>query len=218
MKSWKEILVVLAVCALVVVGLKKQPQTVGPEDASPEYEPRLITKDHEPARFSLILVQLDRSPQLAQWCAREIASSTGAEVVHVLDLSSEGLLAASKDEGRNQYDADKIIEALTRLPRGDDQKVLALTEEDLFLSSVPEWRYCYGSHGQNAAVLSSVRMGGRFQEELFPSPRSQHRCRKMLFRYVLEMCYDLKRNSRPESLLYERVLGPRDLDAMNYEI
>jgi predicted Zn-dependent protease len=218
MKSWKEILIVLAVCALVVVGLNKTPESVGPEDTSAEYEPRLITKDHEPARSSLILVQLDTSPRLAEWCRREIASSTGAEVVEILDLSSEGLLASTKDEGRNQYDADKIIEALAGLPRGADQKILALTEEDLFLSSVPEWRYCYGSHGQNVAVLSSVRMGGRFQEELFPSPRSQHRCRKMLFRYVLEMCYDLNRNSRPESLLYERVLGPRDLDNMEYEI
>lgn len=218
MKSWKEILIVLAVCALVVVGLKTQPQTVGPEDTSPDYEPRQITEKYEPAEYSLVLVQLDQNPQLTEWCRKEISASTGVEVVQTLDLSQEGILTQARDDSRQQSDADLIIEALSKIPREPNTKLLAVTTEDLYLSSVPEWRFCYGSHGQNVAVLSSVRMGGRFQEELFPTPRAEHRCRKMLFRYVLEMCYGLERNSLPQSLLYQSVLGPRDLDAMNYEI
>ena len=218
MKSWKEILIVLAVCALVVVSLKSQPQTVGPEDTSPDYEPRQITEKYEPAEYSLVLVQLDQSPQLAEWCRKEVSASTGVQVVQILDLSQEGILAQARDDSRQQSDADQIIEVLSKIPREPNTKLLAVTTEDLYLSSVPEWRFCSGSHGQNVAVLSSVRMGGRFQEELFPTPRAEHRCRKMLFRYVLEMCYGLERNSRPQSLLYKSVLGPRDLDAMDYEI
>jgi predicted Zn-dependent protease len=224
MKSWKEFLIVLTICAVVVgFNLRSNSESEAESEIggfnTPEYEPVDLSKGLGPPKRDLVLVQLDEDPELVEWCKKEIAASTGAKVVEVVSLKDFPDGIDSYNEERQQDDAEVILRALSRDNTYADIAVLAVTSKDLYTSGKPEWRYCFGSHGANAtAVISSVRMGGRFQEGLFPTKRSKDRFRKLLLRYTLEMVYEVPRNSDPTSLLYNRVLAPRDLTMMEYRI
>ncbi len=216
MKSWKEFLAVLFVCA-VVVSLNLQ-ATKSSETKGPSPAPNL-TKSLGDPKYDLVLVQLDSDPQLVQWCQEEIEATTGVRVVRILRPTDSGESNPAFNPQRSQYEAEGLIGQLRDFKIEPSETVLAVTSKDLYLSSVPEWRYCFGTHAANrTAIISSVRMGARFQDSLFSNERAKDRFRKLLLRYVLEMAYQTPRNDNPSSLLYKSVLGPRDLDAMDYKI
>lgn len=224
MKSWKELAVVMAICAVVVAwNLKSTPEKDEETEiggfTTPEYVPVDLTKELGPAKRDIVLVQMDQSSELTEWCQKEIAAATGAKVVKIFPYDEITAPMESYDDTRSQDDAEIIIDELSSQFKGSDQAVLAVTSKDLYTSAKPEWRYCFGTHGPNhTAVISSVRMGARFQKSLFPTKRAEDRFRKLLLRYVLEMAYEVPRNDDPKSLLYSRVLAPRDLSAMEYRI
>lgn len=111
-------------------------------------------------------------------------------------------------KSRGQYDAEKI-----RLRVDKMQFVLAVTPCDLCTSQVPDWKYCFGARYDQGGIVSSARMGP------FPgeSPKTaQQRLRKMALRYLLEGAFGMARVDDPKSLLFRRVLGPADLDRMEF--
>jgi predicted Zn-dependent protease len=213
MKSWREFAIVLAVCALMAWWW--QPATQEAQPPTELTEPRDITQNLPAPQKELVLVYFQPEDQeLVEWSAQQIEAWTGATVAKITRLDD---LPASYDDGRTQYDADKLSGDLSSLTLQPNQVVLAITSVDTFLSSKPEWRYCFGTRGRNGAVLSSARMGPRFNGQL-PTVESKERYRKMLLRYVLELVYQVPRNDDPGSLLYRSVLAPRDLTTMEYRI
>jgi hypothetical protein len=224
MKSWREFALILAVCALVVTWSLRPSNEVDDKEelggiTTPDYHPVDLTKDLGEPKRDIILVNLDPDPELLAWCTVEIEAATGARVAQVISANDIGLGDEAYDETRHQDNAEIIIEKMSDYFSDSEHAALAVTSRDLYTSAKPEWRYCFGTHGSNrTAVISSVRMGGRFQDTLFPSKRAKDRFRKLLLRYVLEMAYDTPRNSDPKSLLYNRVLAPRDLSKMEYRI
>jgi hypothetical protein len=113
---------------------------------------------------------------------------------------------------RRQYDADVLGKSIP-VPAG--HYVLALTAADLYTSQIPDWRYCFGSRFASGGLVSQARMGP-FPGE--PSELAQSRRNKMVIRYILEGAYGLKRSQDPQSLLYSKILGPSDLDRMEFRI
>ena len=218
MKSWKEFVVVLAVCALVVA-YNLRPEAEESSEVEPAVEVVNVTEGMGEPKRELVLVQWDGDPELVQWCEAEIEAFTNVKIGNVFQRNSIPQADISFNQERRQFDADLLVDEASGVFGSKEGATLAVTRDDLYLSSKPEWRYCFGTHGpKQTAILSSVRMGGRFQEEIFPNAKAKDRFRKMLLRYVLEMTYDLPRNNDPKSLLYNRVLGPRDLDAMEYRV
>lgn len=111
---------------------------------------------------------------------------------------------------RQQYDAEKV-----RLRIDKGQFVLAITPCDLFTSQVPDWRYCFGARYDQGGIVSSARMGP------FPGESGSaalERLKKMALRYVLEGAYGMQRGDDPRSLLFRSVLGPADLDRMEFRL
>lgn len=122
------------------------------------------------------------------------------------------LPASALQQWRAQYEAERLQPAI---PSRAGQYWLAITQQDLFTSQVPQWRYCYGSQFEHSGVLSSARMGPFPGED---PALARTRLHKMVLRYVLEGAYAMKRVEDPKSLLFARILGPDDLDRMDFKI
>ncbi|MBI3924361.1 MAG: hypothetical protein HY319_02355 [Armatimonadetes bacterium] len=154
-------------------------------------------------RKALALVDLHTpgaDPGLAPWGAEKIQDYTGlaAEVLAPVPLPQDAW-----DAARGQYDAYRLLE---RLPPKPNTVVIGLTSMDTWTSDIPEWRYCYGAHDGDRAVVSLARTG--------VGPRGV----KMTLRYVLEKVYELPCKDDPKSLLHTTILGPDDLDRMEFRI
>lgn len=212
MKRTRELLLVVAICAISAL-LFRGGGLDGANRAS-GFGLDGFTDKLPAATRSVVLVQFGDDHRLLTWARRELEDLTRVEVRRVtLTLAS-----TTMDAQRRQLDADKILAALERVERGPNEVVIALTKQDIFLSSRPDWRYCFGSHGRYGSVLSSARMGKiRFDGEEDTAPQ-RNRLRKMLLRYTLESVFDMKRSDDPKSLLYRSILGPQDLDRMELKL
>lgn len=115
---------------------------------------------------------------------------------------------------RDQWDVEQVLDLL---PTYDGKVVLAIHNESLFNSSIPSWRYCFGTHRDRSGIISSYQMRER-PGEPFDNAQPRLRLNKMVLRYVLEMVYELPRVEDPRSLLHNSIMGPADLDRMEYRI
>jgi len=70
----------------------------------------------------------------------------------------------------------------------------------------------FGATGDRVSVISTYRM--RTGIGLFGDPRQQIRLRKMVTRYIGFSYFGLARSQDPQSVLYDNILGPMDLDVM----
>ena len=180
----------------------------------------LVTGELGKGKYRLVLVRLDQDAKLVQWSQEQIEEFTGAQVSRVVDISSEQMMSDCYNARRGQFDSDQISAFLDGMSHQPDERLLAVTRFDLYLSSKPKVLSSLGMDGDDFALLSSKKMGTNYHNSkaLFPSEVAEHRFRKMLLRSVLALSYELPRNGRPESLLYDRVWGLRDIDKMGYEI
>ena len=122
------------------------------------------------------------------------------------------LPVSALQQWRAQYEAERLQPVI---PSQVGHYWLAITQQDLFTSQVPQWRFCYGSQFEHSGVLSSARMGPFPGED---PALARSRLQKMVLRYVLEGAYAMRRVEDPKSLLYARILGPDDLDRMDFKI
>lgn len=126
---------------------------------------------------------------------------TGREAF--LDKSITLPRTAFKQE-RGQYDSEQLHSVI---PSAAGEYWLAVVKEDLYTSQIPDWRYCYGIQLHHGGVLSTARLV------------APERLQKMVLRYVLEGVYGLKRvDDDHGSLLYSRILGPDDVDRMEFRL
>ena len=103
---------------------------------------------------------------------------------------------------------------LIRDPR---TRVIAVTAQDMYIKRRESWRFALSlrSNENTIAVVSYARMdpanlGNTPDEELLRS-----RLRKMIFKNIGIMCYDLPVSQDPKSVLYGNVLSLGDLDYMS---
>ena len=113
------------------------------------------------------------------------------------------------DRDRHQWDADKMVE-LIDVPEG--AVAIAVFNDSLYTSGIPQWRYCFGLKRGHRAILSPANMAGT--NPLFTASRLN----KMTLRYVLEMAYEMPRKNDRKSLLHDSIMGPSDLDLMEIRI
>lgn len=119
------------------------------------------------------------------------------------------------DAARRQYVAERLIGVLHK-PAGDPRVVIGLTDEDMYWAAKPEWRYTFSIRSpQGFAVVSAARMDPR-ADGLFPDPGLRmRRLRKMVLKNIGVLAYGRAPSGNPRSALYDRILGPDDLDYMS---
>ena len=89
--------------------------------------------------------------------------------------------------------------------------VIGFTAEDLRIEARPDWGWAFGWRDGSLAVLSSSRMQPRLP---VPGGLEATRLRKMTTKYIGVLYFGLSESGDPRSVLYGRILGVSDLDAM----
>ena len=138
MKSWKELLLVLACCAALVVYFKPRltptpPPTQATEE-TPSNQSVLVTGELGKGKYRLVLVRLDQDAKLVQWSQEQIEEFTGAQVSRVVDISSEQMMSDCYNARRGQFDSDQISAFLDGMSHQPHERLLAVTRFDLYLS------------------------------------------------------------------------------------
>jgi predicted Zn-dependent protease len=139
--------------------------------------------------------------------------------VNVVIKGSLALPKSAFDKERNQYSGTDLTAAIGKNSSHKGKWVVAFTAEDLFSSTKPEWRYCFSQYGGsrgNHAVFSDFRM----RPENYGGPADpalvQARLEKMVLSFVGRYMLGKPSGKDPTSLLYQPILGPNDLDKMEY--
>ena len=140
MKSWKEFVVVLAVCALVVA-YNLRPEAEESSEVEPAVEVVNVTEGMGEPKRELVLVQWDGDPELVQWCEAEIEAFTNVKIGNVFQRNSIPQADISFNQERRQFDADLLVDEASGVFGSKEGATLAVTRDDLYLSSKPEWRY-----------------------------------------------------------------------------
>ncbi len=121
---------------------------------------------------------------------------------------------------RQQWIAEKLVMDLEAVrgptPDGCQQPtVIGLTEEDLFIEGM-DWNYAYSYRdGQRRAIVSTAQMRWARDNSLLNKSLLRDRAFKMMTKNVAVLHFRLPLNSDPRSVLYNNILGPDDLDAMD---
>lgn len=118
------------------------------------------------------------------------------------------------DYDRYQVVAERLIAELKELPIAADPNavIIGLTADDMFIEA-EDWNYAYGLRDTDRfAVVSDYQM---YTYSLTSARMA--RLRKMVTKYVGVQFYRLPESSNPRSVLYNKILGPGDLDAMSEE-
>lgn len=195
----------------------------------------------QPQRVVCIVPVGGTTPEMIEAMASRLAQYEGSLSVAIappLPLSDAQLNA-----GRNQYDAEAIIELASetyadRLQDGGGL-LLALTPADIYLPDRPQWRFAFGTVGASeddyrisVGVVSSLRMsliqywrpvklplGANLDIVIWPSHgKVESRAYKMLLKYVGRGFYGLSLSPDPHSVMYNNILSVRDLDRMDDEL
>ena len=117
--------------------------------------------------------------------------------------------------GRNQIDADgleSLLQSTYREAKDSSNVVIGVVSDDIFVPSRPDWHWAFGERDGRVAVISTYRM--KTGSWLIGDLRQQTRLRKMVTRSIGFAYFGLPPSQDPQSVLYESVLGPMDLDFM----
>jgi hypothetical protein len=123
-------------------------------------------------------------------------------------------LPASAKDGQQLVSEDvvAVMQLRTALcPTPLRSLVIGLTDQDLRIKSMPDWRYAFAyNDGTRFAVVSNHRMNaiGASEQVL------DQRLRKMTTKLVGLLYYRLETSWSPMSVLYYDIGGLRELDAM----
>jgi hypothetical protein len=132
------------------------------------------------------------------------------------------------DADRRQVAAEALLALMRRsyASQADDRGALLIgvTPEDMYIHARPDWRWAFADRvGPRFAVISTYMMTpGRVRSPFgfFERPRPgllDERLRKMVTKTIALQYYGMETNDDPKSVLYSRVLGLADLDAISEE-
>jgi predicted Zn-dependent protease len=116
---------------------------------------------------------------------------------------------------RNQIDADalgSLLQTTYREAADPSNVIIGVLSEDIYQPLRPDFHWVYGAIGDRVSVISTYRM--RTGIGPFGDPRQQTRLRKMVTRYIGFSYFGLARSADPQSVLYDNLLGPMDLELM----
>lgn len=123
------------------------------------------------------------------------------------------------DSLREQVDSRQLIDyMMSKVANVNDPNMvlIGLTPLDIY-DSDSTWRYVFGLKGNSSdpkAVISTFRMDPITYGEPGDRTLTLERTRKLFSKYVGLLYYDLPVSDDSQSVMYNSILGPDDLDAM----
>lgn len=117
------------------------------------------------------------------------------------------------DPARGQVIAERLAATIQAQGFATDPNavIIGLTSEDMYIAS-KTWQYAYSLRVPDRfAIVSSARMNA-----LGADPAQQmSRLQKIVTKQIGILYYGLPQSSDPTSVLYDNILGPRDLDRVS---
>lgn len=106
-----------------------------------------------------------------------------------------------------------MLAANSELASDAEALLIGLTEVDMYVGEVPEWRYAFANRtGGRFTVISAARMNP-FNYGLDPDPELLHsRVQKMITKTIGLLHFWLPLSDNPRSVLYRSILSLEDLD------
>ena len=121
------------------------------------------------------------------------------------------------DPSRGQFVAESLMVLMRhgapQLAADPSAVLIGVTQQDMYIAR-QRWRYAFSYRAGNAAVVSTARMRPFLAGLLGKQPLLQSRFKKMVTKNVGVLVYRLPMSRDPSSVMYDRVLGPDDLDVM----
>ena len=171
---------------------------------SPGSDPNFVPKR------SLLLLTLalpdDPPSKVVEWAAECLTEELGFQV----EVRRKRLLVSRShfQSPRGQGNAVTLVEEVEKLVT-PTQAVLGLIDYDLHSPLRRDLTFAMGARKGWAGLLSTYRMEDRVRPD-----NTLVRLRKMVIRYGAELVCDAARNKNPQSVLYETLQSPEQLDIM----
>lgn len=148
----------------------------------------------------------DPPSQVAEWAAECL----GQELNFQVEVRAKPLLVSRShfNSPRGQGNAVSLVEEVEKLVN-PQQAVLGLLDYDLHSPLRRDLTFAMGARKGWAGLISTYRM-----EDRTNSDNTLQRLRKMVIRYGAELVCDASRNRNPQSVLYETLQSPEQLDIM----
>jgi len=169
----------------------------------------------------LYLVALDDfPPETVEWLRAYYAERFGlkAQILPAIPLEARAI-DARRAQVVGEHAVDVIKQAHPRLARSARAVVIGLTYRDMFILLRPDWRFAFSFYAAEPAagrfgVVSTARMDPRFHRQRENNDVLYDRMRKIVSKAVAILFYDLSPNPNPRSVLYNKILGLEELDAI----
>ncbi len=121
---------------------------------------------------------------------------------------------------RNQFSSEKLIEQINRahpeIVKDQTSVLIAFTDADIYIEKMA-WKFSYAYRDGLSGIVSSAWM----DPPTYGDPANPELCRvrfrKMVTKYIGILYYRLPQSRDPRSVLFARILGETDLDAMGEE-
>jgi predicted Zn-dependent protease len=139
--------------------------------------------------------------------------------VPVRTFAAVPLRHSTVDDKRDQLVAEELIDLLRRQypARHPRAVVIGLTQFDMYIRGA-SWNYAFSLRAEPSyAVVSTARMDPANYGDAADRELLETRVRKIVGKNVGVLYLRLPLSSNPRSLLYDRILGPDDLDHMTEE-
>jgi predicted Zn-dependent protease len=175
-------------------------------------------------RATVVIVPLGKelSAPLHAWSKRFTPSDGGGRDVTFKVTEPMTLPEQAWSPEHGQYQAESIIESLNAFAwhgRGeaDAQDVIAIgvTDRDLRLATMPDWRWGFGLYMGDTAVVSVHRMAYPAAPSRPFSPVMQARLSRHMARVLGSLHCGYSRTGPPSSVMRKQVLGVDDLDEID---
>lgn len=150
----------------------------------------------------------ETSSPSASWVADCIVQETGIAV----EFREQPMILADAHfrSQAGQGDAVAVVEMLEQLV-DQDLAVLGVVDVDLHSPLRKDLPYAMGARKGWAGLISTYRM-----EDKFRTDNTLERLKKMTVRYAAELACDTKRDRDPQSVFYESLNRPEQLDIMQW--
>ena len=172
--------------------------------------PKAQYKEELVAKRPLLLVHLSRHGDeplaIMSWAQELLRDELGIDVA--IDEKAITIPRDAFHHKSGLADAVKLVESVEKSVR-PDLAVLGLTEYDLYSPLRRDLTFVMGSRKGWAGLISSYRMTAQC-----PPETTVERLRIMLLRYAAELVCDAQRNDEPQSILYDQLQKPDQLDLM----
>lgn len=194
-----------------ILGAAQMLSTATPSGRAPAFPPDC----RRWGKVALVALGTLRSVDLA--AVRERYRVAFGLDIELLPAIPQEALDGAFNVGRNQYEAQPVVDVMTRAlrlsPQSPPRWVIGVTDGDLYTAR-QDWRYAFSWRVDDVAVISTARLRQRDEDRALASIRAL----KLVTRVLAETYCGLERGGPSNSVLRPTMMSVDDLDELDESV